>query len=194
MLKMIVLGLAVLLVALLGVIALQPSSFSVERSAVIAAPPGVIYPHIHDLRAMDVWSPWVKMDPKLAIQYEGPASGVGARSSWEGPQMGKGRLTITEVSPDRRIDMQLEMIEPMAATNHVVFTLEPAGDATRTTWRMEGSQDFAGKAFGLVMDMDEMVGGEFAKGLAMLKSLAEAEASERASAPVSAQAASSPAP
>jgi len=177
MLEKIALGFAILLAALVGLIALQPSTFSVERAALIAAPPDLVYRHIHDLRAMDVWSPWVKLDPKLELAYTGPASGVGAGSSWEGPEMGKGRLTITAVRPPRRIEMELEMIEPMAATNQIVFTLAPEGSATRTRWRMEGSQGFVAKAFGLVMDMDTMVGGEFAKGLASLKALAEAEAS-----------------
>jgi len=44
------------------------------------------------------------------------------------------------------------------------------------TWRMEGHNGFLGKAFALFMGMDKVVGGEFEKGLASMKTLAESEA------------------
>lgn len=173
-------ALGALVVVLAAVVAMQPSSFAVERSATIAAPAAVVYPHIASVRAMDQWSPWAKMDPDLQTTYDGPASGVGSRSSWEGPQMGKGRVTVTAARPDREVEMKLEMLAPMAATNRIVFTLAPAGDTTTVTWRMEGRSGFVGKAMSLLMDMDAMVGGAFADGLAALKTLAEAETARRA--------------
>jgi hypothetical protein len=172
-------GLGVALLVLAAVVALQPAEFRVERTLTIQASPEVVLPHIASLRAMDVWSPWVKMDPKLEVDYAGPESGVGARSSWEGPEMGKGRLEITGLEPARRVEMQLEMLEPMAASNRVTFLLEPTAEGTEVTWRMEGRNGFSGKLFSLLMDMDQMVGGEFAKGLASLKALVEAEATAR---------------
>lgn len=179
--KKIALGLAAVLAVLIGVVALQPSSFTIERSAAIEAPAELVYAHIHDLRAMDAWSPWVKMDPEMQVRYEGPAAGVGARSAWEGPQMGAGRLTITAARPAREVEMQLEMLEPMQATNRVRFTLVPTGGATEVTWQMDGENGFVGKALGLVFDMDEMVGVPFEQGLASLKVVAEADAARRAS-------------
>ena len=179
MLRKIALGLAVALLVLIIVVALQPSAFTVERTVAIQAPPEAIVPHIENLRAMDVWSPWVKMDPKMKIAYEGPVAGVGARSSWEGPQIGTGRLEITGIEPAREVEMTLEMLAPMAATNRVRFLLEPTAAGANVTWRMDGRNNFMGKLFSLLMDMDQMVGGEFAKGLASLKSLVEAEATAR---------------
>jgi uncharacterized protein YndB with AHSA1/START domain len=160
-------------------VAAQPSAFVVERSATIAAPPEVVYGHIASLRAMDAWSPWVRMDAQLKVAYAGPESGVGARSSWEGPEMGAGRLTVTAVKPGREIEMRLEMLSPMQATNRIVFTLAPSGTGTQVTWRMEGRNGFVGKAVGLFMDMDGMVGGPFESGLVSLASLAEADARKR---------------
>jgi uncharacterized protein YndB with AHSA1/START domain len=180
MLKKVAIALAGLAALLVIVIAVQPASFSVERTTAIRAPAEVVYAHIEDLQAMDEWSPWVKMDPQLAITYSEPASGVGARSEWHGPQMGRGRLTITRVAPPREIEMRLEMLEPMPATNRVLFTLASSqAGITDVTWRMEGTNGFVGKALSLVMDMDQMVGGEFAKGLAALQTLSEAEVAAR---------------
>ena len=55
--------------------------------------------------------------------------------------------------------MRLEFTKPMKATNRALFMLAPVGDGTRITWRMEGTNNFVGKAASLVMNMDEMVGG-----------------------------------
>ena len=174
MLKRTAITVLVLGVAAVGFVAAQPSAFVIERSAAIDASPELVYRHIASLRAMDAWSPWVKMDAQMKVTYEGPEAGVGARSSWEGPEMGKGRLTVTAVEPDREVEMKLEMLSPMQATNRIVFTLVPAQEGTRVTWRMEGTNGFVGKAMTLLMGMDEMVGGPFEQGLAALKVLAEA--------------------
>ena len=173
-------ALGALVVGLAGAafVATRPAAFVIERSVAIAAPPGLVYDHIASLRAMDAWSPWVRMDADLKIAYEGPESGVGARSSWEGPEMGAGRLTVTAVKPEREVEMRLEMLSPMAATNRIVFTLARSAGGTQVTWRMEGRNGFVGKAFGLFMDMDNMVGGPFEQGLAALKGMAEADAAK----------------
>jgi len=181
-LEKLALGVLAGVVLLAAVVLAQPSAFVVERSAAIEAPPELLYRHIENLRALDAWMPWSKMDPQLKTAYEGPEAGEGARSSWEGPQMGRGRLTITAVKPDREVEMRLEMLEPLAATNRVLFTLAPAGRATTVTWRMEGRNGFVGKAFGLFVDMDAMVGGQFEKGLADLAGAARAAPAQRVSA------------
>jgi len=187
--KAIALVFGALVVLLLAVIAMQPSTFAIERATEIAAPPDVVYAHIDSPKAMDVWSPWVKMDPNQTLTHEGPESGVGAGESWEGPQIGAGRLTITGAKPNEEVEMRLEFTKPMRATNRAAFTLAPAGEGTRMTWRMEGTNNFVGKAASLVMNMDETVGGRFEQGLASLKTLAEADAKERAEAAAAAQAA-----
>src|SRR6185295_8385360 len=112
--KKLALGAAAIVVLAAGIIALQPASFAIERSIPIEAPPGLGFAHIASVEAMDVWSPWTKLDPALQVRYAGPPSGVGSRSSWEGPQMGTGRVTVTRVKPDREVEMELEMLAPMA--------------------------------------------------------------------------------
>lgn len=46
----------------------------------------------------------------------------------------------------------------------------------RVTWSMSGRKNSASKGFGLFMNLDKMVGGDFEKGLAQLKGVAEASA------------------
>ncbi len=71
------------------------------------------------------------------------------------------------------IKIKLEFIKPFAATNATDFSFAPQGNQTNVKWTMSGDNNFMGKAFGLFMNMDKMVGGDFEKGLAQLKSVAE---------------------
>ena len=182
MLKKIAIALGVLAVILVAVIAVQPAEFAIERETVIAAPAEVVFAHLESPKALDVWSPWMKMDPKIVVKHEGPEAGVGATESWEGPKMGVGSLTVTAVKPNEEVELKLDFVKPMQATNRALFTLTPVGEGTRVAWRMEGTNNFAAKAASLVMNMDEMVGGTFERGLVDLKALAEADAQKLAAA------------
>jgi hypothetical protein len=53
------------------------------------------------------------------------------------------------------------------------------GGATQVTWRMQGRNGLLGKAIGLVIGMDAMLGGQFEQGLASLEGVAEADAARR---------------
>ena len=157
--------------------AMQASDFRIARSATIAAPPGVIFPHVDNLKKMDVWSPWLKFDPNVKITHDGPPSGVGAIESWEGNKnVGAGRMMVIESRPSELIRLKLEFFRPFAATNMAEFRFQPQSTGTTVTWAMTGRKNFLTKAMGLVMNMDRMIGGNFDKGLAELKTIAESEA------------------
>jgi len=169
-------GLGVLILGFIGAVAAQPNDFRVERRATIAAPAKTVFAHVNDYRKWQAWSPWAKLDPNAKATFEGPASGKGAKFGWKGnDKVGEGRMEITESRPTDLIRMNLEFIKPMAAKNTTEFTFKPEGNGTAVVWTMTGTNNFAGKAFCLVMNMDKMVGGDFEKGLASMKAIAEAE-------------------
>lgn len=170
------LGFLVVIVVGLGVlVSLQPADFRIERSIAIAAPVAVVFGRVNDLHRWQEFSPWAKLDPTATNTFEGPSAGVGASFAWSGDdKIGQGRMTITESRPDELIQMRLEFLRPIVATNTTEFAFQPQGEATLVTWSMTGRNDFMGKAAGLMMNMDEMVGADFEKGLADLKSLSEA--------------------
>lgn len=177
MLKRILIGLGAVLAVLVVVIALQPSKFRIERSIDMAAPPEAAFAQVNDFHAWSKWSPWEKLDPNLKRSFEGPSSGAGAKYAWTGnDEVGEGRMTIEQSQAPSQIRIKLEFLKPFAATNqtHFTFAKTPAGN--KTTWAMEGENGFVSKAFSLVMNMDELVGKDFEKGLAALKATAEAEA------------------
>jgi len=173
----ILIAVVAIMVILLIVVAMQAADFRYARSATIAAPPAVIFPHVNDFKKMDVWSPWLKFDPNVKITHEGPPSGNGAIESWEGNKnVGAGRMTVIESRPNELIRLKLEFFRPFAATNTGEFTFRPEGSGTTVTWAMTGKRNFMTKAMGLFMNFDKMIGGNFEKGLADLKTIAESEA------------------
>ena len=171
----ILLALVIVGILLLVVIAGQPDEFKMSRSTRISAPPEKVFPHVNELRKWDAWSPWAKLDPDCKIDFEGPVAGIGAGYAWSGNnKVGEGRMTITVSRPNELIGLKLEFLRPFKATNAAEFTFKSAGNQTVVTWSMSGKNNFFFKVFGLFMDCDSMAGKDFEKGLASLKTLAEA--------------------
>jgi uncharacterized protein YndB with AHSA1/START domain len=171
----VLLALAVIIVGLVIVIAMQPADFRIERSTMIAAPPEVVFAQVNDFHAWQDWSPWAKLDPAAKNTYEGPAAGNDAVFMWSGNnEVGEGKMTIVESKPNELVRIKLEFIRPFAATNTAEFNFKPEAEGTAVTWSMYGPNNFMSKAIHLVMDMDKMVGSDFEKGLADMKSKAEA--------------------
>jgi len=171
----IVIGLAVVVVGLVAVIALQPSGYRVSRSTTVAAPAPVVFAQVNDFHRWAAWSPWEKLDPAMKRTYEGAPAGAGAGYTWVGNrEVGEGRMTIVESRPSDLIRVTLEFVRPFAGTSVAEFSFKPEGDRTVVTWSMTGDKNFIAKAIHLVMNMDRMIGDQFDKGLASMKTVAEA--------------------
>lgn len=169
--------LAVILLALVVAIAMQPAEFRISRSATISASAATVFAQVNDFHKWTAWSPWEKRDPDLKRNYEGAESGTGAVYSWAGNnKVGEGRMTLTESRPTDLVRIRLEFLKPFKATNTAEFTFQPQGDQTLVTWSMSGRNNFVAKAMGLFMNMDKMIGGDFEAGLAQLKTVSESSA------------------
>ena len=163
-----------LLVVLFVILAMrQPDNFRVARSETIDASAAEIFPFVNDQRKGQEWSPWFKLDPAAKITFNGPSSGIGAVSAWEGKKIGSGISTITESQPNELVKMRLEFLKPFKATNTAEFTLQPAGTGTSVSWIMYGHNNFMAKVMSLFMNCEKMVGPQFAQGLLNLKALVE---------------------
>jgi len=175
----IVAGVGVLaIIALLVYAATFPDSFQVQRTQRINASPEKIFPLINNLHGMNTWNPFSEPDPEIKITYTGPESGKGARYEWTGnSKVGQGSIEIIDVAAPSRVALRLDMLKPIEGHNTVVFTLAPNGSGTEAstdvTWAMTGERPLIGKVMDAVFNMDRMVGGQFEKGLAKLKAIAE---------------------
>lgn len=179
MLGTILIGVAAALVLFVAVVATRPSAYHVERKLEIAAPSDRVFSVLNDLQQfVKVWvlfgSPWEKSDPHMKKTLEGPAAGVGQSYTWSGNrEVGAGKMTIEESVPGQKVVIQLEFVKPMKSTSTCALTLAGTPAGSLVTWSMKGNHNFIGKAFGLFMDMDKMLGTDLEKGLALLKTVAE---------------------
>jgi len=175
-----ILKILLVIVALIAVVcviaAFQPSTFRIERSLAIAASPAALFPRLNDLHQVHEWSPWKEKDPKCTYEFTGPATGVGATQSWAGnSDVGAGKQMIVESRPNELVRLRLEFLKPIEGLCEATYSLKPTGNQTVVTWSMTGKNNFLGKLFCLFMNQDKMIGGEFEKGLANLKRLAESK-------------------
>jgi len=156
MLTKILIALAVIVIGFVLIVATRPSEYRVARTVTNA------------------WNPWAKMDPAMNQTYEGAPTGVGAIYTWTGNrQVGEGRMTLTESRPSELIRVNLEFLKPFAATSTAEFTFRPDGQRTAVTWSMVGHLNFVTKVVHLFVGMDRLIGANFEKGLADMKSVAE---------------------
>lgn len=164
----------IIVVALVIIIALQPAEFRIARSTVMSAPATAVFAQVNDFHKWEGWNPWGKIDPAMKQTYEGEPAGTGAVYTWSGNnEVGEGRMTITESRPSDLIRVKLEFMKPFAAVNVAAFTFKPECGQTAVTWSMTGAKNFMAKAIHLFMSMDKMIGGQFEKGLAEMKSIVE---------------------
>ncbi len=177
-LKKIALGLLIIIALLvIGSFFISPKSH-VERSIVINASDSVVFSKINNLKAFVTWMPWAKMDPATQMEFYGPESGIGHGYAWKSDKMGNGKMTIAESIPNTRIAMNMEFEGMGNSVAAFDFAKEAAG--VKVTWALDSNGDgmpaymmVPHKYFSLFMD--QMVGGDFEKGLADLKALSEAK-------------------
>lgn len=189
MAKKILAGVGVVIVLFLIVVATRPNDFHVERSVMIGAPVDAAFVQVNDFHNWANWSPFEKLDPSMTRTFDGPPSGAGAGYAWSGEgKAGAGKMTITHSdkgldkhgNTPAKIGINLHFTKPFEATNTATFTFVPSATSTLVTWSMDGQHTFVSKAMCMFMDMDKMVGGDFEKGLATLKSVAEGSKTESA--------------
>jgi len=119
---------------------------------------------------------WIKLDPAAKATFDGATAGSGAKFAWSGnDKIGEGRMEIKDSHPSDRILIKLDFVKPMAGAADTEFVFKPEGTGTAVTWSMSGEDGFVGKVARLFINIDKMVGGDFERGLAQLKTVTEAK-------------------
>lgn len=173
MFKKIIIVISVLILLLLAWAAVQPSTYSVQRSIAIKAPPEKIQPLISDFHNWGQWSPWEGLDPAMKRTFSGAPKDLGAVYAWEGNKnVGSGRMEVVSLTP-AKVGIKLDFLTPVKSSSVTEFVLEPQGDTTMVRWTMSGDSDFMGKMMNVFVSMDSMIGPAFESGLAKMKTAAE---------------------
>ncbi len=174
----------IILVALLGIYLILclvgPAKINVQRSVDINSPAELVKAKLADyLFFHEKWSPWTERDPGMKTSYEGTAGQPGHKLSWESDKkdVGKGAMTYKYTRNDTVMHSLFFEGEGEGPVFHVV-----KGDESKSnvTWVMANDVPFFARVFMLFMDVEKMVGADFEKGLAKLKSVLESMPAEKA--------------
>jgi hypothetical protein len=172
MLRKVFAVLLVLVILLVIVGYMLPSTVSVQRDRHFERSPEVLFEVVSDLRHFVQWSPWLDGAAPDTYRLEGPASGVGATLVWrEGADAGASRMWITAVEAPRRVDYALEFGDNDAEG---WFLIEPDGIGYRVLWGLSmqfGTFDLVGRYVGLMLP--GLVGREYDNGLERLEDYLE---------------------
>jgi len=170
----IVVGIVILALSLTAAAYLLPGAYRVERSIEIKAPVDAVFAQVNDLNHWQAWTVWASQDPEMRYETSAVSAGTGAWQKWDGPKSGRGEMSLTASEPPKRVAYALYFPDfDSRSTGELLF--EPAtGGGVLVTWSNEGELGMNPmmRWFGLLFD--RMIGGDFAAGLARLKSTCEA--------------------
>ncbi|MCB9235815.1 MAG: SRPBCC family protein [Bacteroidia bacterium] len=174
-LKKILIGLIVIgAVFTLLMMVIAPNQAKIERTTTINAALPVVFNQVNNVKNWQKWSPWYEKDTTAKYTFSENPEGTGAWFSWEGNKdVGSGKLTHTSVEGMARIEDEMDFGE-MGKAN-ASFTFEEAEGGTKVTWGFLGDKvgvNPLGRLFNLLMD--GLLGPDYEKGLAKLKTVCEA--------------------
>ncbi len=171
-LKRIIIWLVVLIALLIVVAYLLPGTYKVERSTLIKADKGMIFDMVCDFENWELWTPWSsEMDSNAVIETIGSCE-VGSVQKWDGEEMGKGEMKVTEIVPGEKILWELGF-EGVSQKMKVGMYFEAEGDEWLVTWTAEGELGYNPifRYYGLMIDSE--LGEDYEIGLQQLKELCE---------------------
>lgn len=172
-----VVGLIVAAVILFVLIAgiFVSKTYHLEKDITINAPREKVWGNVNSLHAAEKWSPWLESDPSAKITYEGTDGTVGAIYKWNGnKEMGSGTQTLTKVESPSRVESHLHFIEPFEGEADAYIQLTDQGNGTKAAWGFDTKYPYPMNVMLLFVNMDEMMGAHYNRGLEKLKSLSEA--------------------
>ncbi len=141
--------------------------FKVDQSTIIEKDVSEVYSSIADFKQWPVWSPWLCQEPACDYSVDGEPGTVGHKQNWNGTFIGSGSMQLASATENESLDYQLNFIKPWKSKAQVGFKLSPEGNGTRVTWWMDGNLPFF--LFFMKNKMQGFVGGDYRRGLSMLK-------------------------
>lgn len=170
--KILGIGLALVIVLIVGISFFLPKEYHVERTVSINAPVEQVHRLTSNLETgWSQWEPWTAADDTIVTTYGDVVEGVGANQFWSSKD-GTGDLTFTACDLTNGVKYDLAFNgDQYLSTGEIRYA--PTATGTDVTWVMDGEADgIIGKYFGVMMD--SMVGPMYEDGLDRLKTAVEA--------------------
>ncbi|TMM57196.1 polyketide cyclase [Maribacter algarum] len=171
-LKKVLIVLGVLIAIPLILAAFTKKEYAVEKEVTINKSKQEVFDYIKSLKNQEKFSKWAAMDPDMERTYSGTDGTVGFVAGWksDNPDVGVGEQEIISIKNGERIDFELRFMEPFEASDKAYMTTEDVGNnQTKVKWGFNGRMDYPMNFMMVFMDMEEMIGNDFAIGLENLK-------------------------
>jgi carbon monoxide dehydrogenase subunit G len=164
---------AIVVLAAIGLF--LPRQIHVERSIAVNAPPAAVFGIVNGFARFNEYSPWFEADPSATYTYEGPATGVGAKMSWasEDRGVGSGSQQIVKSEPPRSVQSRLEFGGD--GTAFATWTIDAVDGGSNVTWALDTDLGMNPAMRYMGLAFDRLIGRDYERGLARLKSLAESQ-------------------
>jgi len=146
-------------------------AFNLERSIVINKPVSEVFEVLANFKTWPTWSPWLTQEPACPVTVNNEVASIGHEQSWEGKNIGSGKMHITHIEPNQRIDYDLYFLKPWKSQSQTSFIFEVINGQTKVTWTMQSTLPIF--MFWMKKMMTALVGSDYVRGLTMLQDLCE---------------------
>lgn len=172
----ILLYILVIIVLVVVIAYLLPKTYRVERSVYIKSKADVIYKLTSNFKLWHLWVAWTKESDSTAVfVITGPDAATGAGMKWTGKELGVGEMVTSSLIPEQEIAYDLSF-DNGAYRSKGKITIEKTGDSCLVSWIDEGVLGYNPVSRYMGLLMDRMMGPDFEKGLAKLKTISEKRA------------------
>lgn len=166
----------VLLIVVIGL--LLPSSYHVERSIRITGSSKVIFPYFNKLQK---WSSWtslnVNKDYSLQQEFTGSNQGIGSEMAYHGDKLGKGKIKIVDNELNDHVYFSL-LINNRFQTDGNIKIESKSDTDSRVTITLDGDVGFHLPNRYIILMMNNIAGSLFQESLNRLKLVIESKKSQ----------------
>ena len=180
-LRFVVVLLLIVIVAVVVLGLIEPNDITVTRTALIKAPKEAVFEQMVYYKNWLNWSPWYRMDSgKMKMTYYGTDGQPGSGYTWEGDKTGAGDMKDSAVK-GTEMTYVLTFTKPHTGSAWGTLKADDSAGMTKATWTCSMHFPFPMNAMCIFMNMDKMLGGDFASGLENMKTYVESHSSGTAS-------------
>lgn len=165
----------ILLLVVIGV--LLPSSYHVERSTQIKNSSKAIFPYLNNLQKWGAWTSLnVTKDYSLEQQFFGSNQGIGSEMDYHGDKLGKGKIKIVDNELDDHVSFSLLINNRFDTDGNIKIESQSEMDS-KVTISLHGDVGFHLPNRYIILMMNNIAGSLFEESLNRLKMVVETKKS-----------------
>ena len=149
-----------------------PEKFTMEKSILIQAPVDSVFSYVADLNRRSEWDPWLTVEPEAQTIVFG--KGEGARWEWDGEVIGKGRLTVNRIVPNKSILSHVSFLSPQPGEADISWQFDASDNTVKVTWGFSMALTYPFNRYGGLF-MEKYLAPFYQRGLGKIREVMEAQ-------------------